>query len=197
MKIGVLALQGAVSEHIKKVQSLNIEAIPVRLPSHLDGLDALILPGGESTTISKLLSNYNLLEPLRWRIREGFPVFGTCAGTILLAHNVSDSSVVTLDAIDIVVDRNAYGRQVDSFETDLNIDVLEDGLFHGVFIRAPVIQKVGNGVEVLCRYDNRFVAVRQGNVLACTFHPELTDDTRFHRYFRDIVRGDTVAESNS
>jgi 5'-phosphate synthase pdxT subunit len=197
MKIGVLALQGAVSEHIRKVQSLNVEAIPVRLPSHLKGLDAIILPGGESTTISKLLSDYNLLEPLQWYVREGFPVFGTCAGTILLSQNVSDSSVVTLGAMDIVVDRNAYGRQVDSFETDLSIQVLGDGLFHGVFIRAPIIQKIGTDVEILCQYNDRFVAVRQGNVLACTFHPELTEDTRFHSYFRDIIRGDTGAESNN
>jgi 5'-phosphate synthase pdxT subunit len=197
MKIGVLALQGAVSEHIKIVENLNVEAVPVRLPSNLNGLDALILPGGESTTISKLLSDYNLLEPLRQRIHEGFPVFGTCAGTILLAHSVSDSTVITLDAMDIVVDRNAYGRQIDSFETDLRVQALGEGLFHGIFIRAPVIQQVGTDVEVLCRYNGHVVAVRQGNVLACTFHPELTEDTRFHSYFRDIIRGDRGAESNN
>ena len=191
MKIGVLALQGAVTEHIQMLSALGTEAIPIRLPSELDGLDALVIPGGESTTISKLLSDYGLMEPIRKLAEQGFPIFGTCAGLVLLARKVANLETEPIGIMDIEVTRNAFGRQVDSFETNLNIPALHNGTFHGVFIRAPMIEKAENGVEVLCQLNNRPVAVRQGKLLACAFHPELTDDLRFHRYFIELVKGDT------
>ncbi|HEX76422.1 MAG TPA: pyridoxal 5'-phosphate synthase glutaminase subunit PdxT [Dehalococcoidia bacterium] len=196
MKIGVLAVQGAVAEHIQMLSRLNTEAIPIRLPSELDGLDAVVIPGGESTTIGKLLSDYKLMEPIRELADQGFPIFGTCAGMILLAKRVADSSLEPLGVMDIEVKRNAFGRQVDSFETDLAIPVLGDGTFHGIFIRAPMVEKAESGVEILCQLYNNAVAVKQGKILACAFHPELTDDLRFHRYFLDLVTGDALAESN-
>lgn len=191
MKIGVLALQGAVAEHIQMLSALGTEAVPVRLPSQLNGLDALIIPGGESTTISKLLSDYGLMEPIRKLTKQGFPIFGTCAGLVLLARKVPNLEMEPIGLMDIEVTRNAFGRQVDSFETDLKIAALHDGSFHGVFIRAPIIEKAGSDVEVLCQLNNKPVAVRQGKLLACAFHPELSDDLRFHRYFLELVKGDT------
>jgi 5'-phosphate synthase pdxT subunit len=193
VKIGVLALQGAVAEHITALSTLNTEATPIRLPSELNGLDALVIPGGESTTIGKLLSDYGLMEPLRKLARQGFPLFGTCAGMILLAKKVADLDLKPIGAMDIEVTRNAYGRQVDSFEADLTIPALGDGTFHGIFIRAPVIQKTNPGVEVLCQLNNNVVAARQGKLLACAFHPELTNDFRLHRYFLDLITGEYSA----
>lgn len=190
MKIGVLALQGAVAEHIRALSALNTEAIPIRLPSDLDGLDALVIPGGESTTIAKLLSDYRLMQPIRKLASRGFPIFGTCAGMILLARKVADLDLEPIGAMGIEVTRNAFGRQVDSFEADLDIPALGDGTFHGIFIRAPVIQKANPCVEVLCQLNDNVVAARQGRILACAFHPELTDDLRLHRYFLDLITGD-------
>jgi len=190
VKIGVLALQGAVAEHIQMLSALETEVIPVRTPSELDGLDALVIPGGESTTISKLLSDYGLMQPIRELAEQGFPIFGTCAGLVLLAKRVSNLEMEPIGVMDIEVKRNAFGRQVDSFEANLEIPALHNGTFHGVFIRAPIIEKTENGVEVLCQLNDKPVAVRQGKLLACAFHPELTDDLRLHRYFLDIVKGD-------
>ena len=196
MRIGVLALQGAVAEHISMLLALDTEAVPIRLPSQLDGLDALVIPGGESTTISRLLSDYDLMEPMRELASQGLPIFGTCAGMILLAKRVPDLDLEPIGVMDIEVRRNAFGRQVDSFEADLAIPALGDGTFHGVFIRAPVVDKTEPGVEILCQFDNNIVAAQQGKVLACAFHPELTDDLRLHRYFLNLATGDTVAEGN-
>jgi len=196
VKIGVLALQGAVTEHIQMLSALDTEAVPIRLPSELDGLDALVIPGGESTTISKLLSDYGLMEPIRKLAEQGVPIFGTCAGLVLLAKKVSNLETESIGAMDIEVKRNAFGRQVDSFEADLNIPALGNGTFHGVFIRAPIIEKTERGVEVLCQLNGKPVAVRQGKLLACAFHPELTDDLRFHKYFLDLVKEKLFAKSN-
>jgi 5'-phosphate synthase pdxT subunit len=190
VKVGVLALQGAVTEHIQMLSSLGAEAVPVRLPSELDGLDALIIPGGESTTISKLLSDYGLMQPIRRLAKKGFPIFGTCAGLILLAKKVSNLQLESISVMDVEVQRNAFGRQVDSFEADLKIPALHNGSFHGIFIRAPIIEKVESKVEVLCQLNGKPVAVRQGKLLGCAFHPELTNDPRLHQYFLGIVSGD-------
>lgn len=198
MKIGVLALQGAFEEHARSISNLGMEAVIVKLPQHLEGLDALIIPGGESTTISKLLSDYSLDDPIKALVKEGMPVLGTCAGMILLARDVvDDNKVPTLDIMDIGVRRNAYGRQVDSFEAEMDIPRLGNRKFHGVFIRAPVIEYIKPGVEVLCELDGRAVAIKQGKVIACTFHPELTEDLRFHEYFIELARGDGIATGNN
>jgi 5'-phosphate synthase pdxT subunit len=197
MKIGVLAIQGAFAEHINALSRLNIKAVPIRLPADLDGLDALIIPGGESTTISTLLSEYHLKEPIQQRAAEGFPLFGTCSGLILLAKNVTNRKVGSLGVMDIEVERNAFGRQVDSFETDLTVSCFGDSTFHGIFIRAPIITKVEPEVEILSCLNGNAVAVRQGRNLACSFHPELTDDLRFHRYFIDLITGDVLAEGSN
>ena len=196
MRIGVLAIQGAVAEHMYALSQLHVEAVPVRLPADLDGLDGLILPGGESTTISKLLKEYHLTEALQQRIAEGFPLFGTCSGLILLAKKITNHGVGSLCVLDIEVERNGFGRQVDSFETELSVPKFKDSSFHGIFIRAPVITNVEPGVEVLSRLNGNVVAVQQGRNIACSFHPELTDDLRFHRYFIDLVIGEAVAESS-
>ncbi len=187
LKIGVLALQGAVSEHIKSFAALGIEAAPVRLPSQVNGLSALVLPGGESTTISRLMKDFALVEEVRRLAQQGFPIFGTCAGLILLAKKVVGLEMDTVGVLNIAVRRNAYGRQVDSFEADLTVDVLGATPFRGIFIRAPIIEAVGEGVKVLCRLDGVPVAVQQGRILACSFHPELTEDIRFHKYFVDLI----------
>jgi 5'-phosphate synthase pdxT subunit len=172
------------------LSALDTEAIPVRLPSQLNGLNALIIPGGESTTISKLLTDYSLMEPIRKLAEQGFPILGTCAGLILLAKKVPNLEMEPIGIMDIEVNRNAFGRQVDSFEADLEIPALHNGTFHGIFIRAPIVEKVAKGVEILCQLNDQPVAVRQGKLLACAFHPELTDDLRLHRYFLDIAKGD-------
>jgi len=187
--IGVLALQGDFAEHIGIFQRLGIAAREVRHPQELADLDGLVIPGGESTTVARLISEFALLEPLRERAQNGFPLWGTCAGMIVLAQRVSELAWPTLDALAIAVRRNAFGRQVDSFETDLAVPALGQQPFHAIFIRAPIVEEVGDGVEVLATLENgKAVAVRQANALATAFHPELTEDDRFHRYFVDMVR---------
>ena len=190
-KIGVLALQGAFAEHIALLLRLDAEAFSIRLPRELEGLDGLVIPGGESTTISKLMGEYDFMTPLSRLCSEGFPIMGTCAGMILLSKKMVDLGVEPLGAMDIEVRRNAFGRQVDSFEADLEIPAIGEPRFHGVFIRAPFIQRAGDGVAVLARLpDGSAVAARQGYMLALAFHPELTDDLRLHSYFLSMVNGD-------
>ncbi len=189
MQIGVLALQGDFAEHAAALRRAGAEAAEVRLPRDLDGLAGLIIPGGESTTIGKLALTFGLLEPLReFALRR--PVWGTCAGAILLSRDVRRDQPL-LGVMDITVARNAFGRQVDSFEVDLSVPALADGAsvpFHAVFIRAPVIERVGPAVDVLARLpDGRIVAAQQGRLLATSFHPELTRDDRFHRFFLGLV----------
>jgi 5'-phosphate synthase pdxT subunit len=191
MKIGVLALQGAFVEHIKKLRALGVEAVEVRLPEDLEGLDGLIIPGGESTTIGRLATLYGLMEPLR-RFAAERPVWGTCAGMIFMARDIGRDQP-RLAVMDIEVERNAFGRQVDSFETELEVPALADGQgrgFPAVFIRAPRLVRADEeaGVEVLARLaDGTAVAARQGRWLVTSFHPELSDDDRFHRYFLSLV----------
>jgi 5'-phosphate synthase pdxT subunit len=188
MNIGVLALQGDFAEHLQMLSSIGVQAFPVRLPRDLEPLDSLIIPGGESTSISRLSELYGLVEPLREFARSGKPVWGTCAGAIYLAHSAPDLDRPTLGVLDIQVKRNAFGRQVDSFESDVALDGVEGRPFHAVFIRAPLIESVGPGVEVIGRLeDGGIVAVRQGNLLATAFHPELTGDDRVHRYFVSLA----------
>jgi 5'-phosphate synthase pdxT subunit len=189
MRIGVLAAQGAFLEHIASLQRLGVEAVPVRLPRDLAQIDGLIIPGGESTSISKLMLDYNLVAEVKNLAKKGLPVFGTCAGMILLAKDITDGNrVEPLRLMDIKVRRNAFGRQRESFEADLSIPALGGKPFHAIFIRAPIIEQINSGVKVLARLDDgTIVAVREGNLLASAFHPELTDDLRFHQYFLDIV----------
>ena len=188
LTIGVLALQGAFIEHVKMLERLGAHAREVRLPSDLDGLDGLIIPGGESTTIGKLLVHYELLEPLRKLVDSGFPIYGTCAGTILLAKDIGGLDQPLLATMDLVVKRNAFGRQLQSFETDLKIAGLGEEPFRAVFIRAPAISSVGAGVDVLASLESgAIVAARQGSLLVSCFHPELTSDDRFHRAFLESV----------
>jgi len=190
MRIGVLASQGAFAEHIAMLHRLEVEALPVRLPQELIGLDGLIIPGGESTSISKLMLDYNLMSEIRNLAKNGLPVFGTCAGMILLASEISDLDVEPIGVMDITVRRNAFGRQRESFETELLVPVLGENPFPGVFIRAPVIEQANSKVEILAKLDDGTrVAARQGKLLASAFHPELTNDLRFHQYFLDIVSG--------
>jgi 5'-phosphate synthase pdxT subunit len=185
MKVGVLALQGAFREHREVLDALGVEAVEVRTPAELGALDALILPGGESTTMSKLLDSSGVRAPLAELLDDGFPVFGTCAGMILLARDVVDGrpDQESFGAIDVAVRRNAYGRQRDSFEADLTVDGLTGGPFSGVFIRAPRIESVGEGVEVLARHEGVPVLARQGCVWIAAFHPELSGDLRLHERF--------------
>ncbi len=195
--VGVLALQGDFREHIQVLEALGAHARPVRLPRDLEGLDALVIPGGESTTMRRLLAAYELLEPVRELAGEGKPIYGTCAGCILLAREVDGSPSGELGLMDIGVRRNAYGSQVDSFETDVVAPALGDEPLRAIFIRAPRIERVGPGVEPLAHLeDGTIVAARQGNLLVSTFHPELTDDRRFHRYFLErlvAATGEQVA----
>ncbi len=193
--IGVLALQGDVREHLRAIESGGAVACPVRRAAELAAVDALILPGGESTTMSKLAIAFELMEPIRDRIAAGMPAYGSCAGMIMLAREVLDGrpDQRSFGGIDMVVRRNAFGRQVDSFETSLQFSDIAGGPFHAVFIRAPWVESVGPGVEVLARVsggvaDGKIVAVRQGNLLATAFHPELTGDLRLHRHFVELVR---------
>lgn len=186
-RIGVLALQGGFAEHVKSFQRLGVEAIEVRLPEQLDGLDGLVLPGGESSTIGKLLVAYNLLEPVAERIKSGFPVWGTCAGMILLADRLDGPEQPLIGALDICVQRNAFGRQVDSFEQDLQIEGL-DTPFHAVFIRAPLVEDLGSNAKAIATLpDGRIVGVQQGHLMGTAFHPELTGDDRVHQLFVDLV----------
>ncbi len=187
-KIGVLALQGDFQEHLQVLERLKAEGREVRLPRELEGLDAIIIPGGESTTISRLMADFALLEPLRKLVGEGLPLLGTCAGLILMARKATDLALETLRVMDIEVKRNAFGRQVDSFETELAIPALGEAPFPAVFIRAPIIERVGPGVEVLARLPEGWpVAIRQKNLLACAFHPELSRDLRLHAYFLNML----------
>lgn len=186
--IGVLALQGAFIEHERMLQRLGVETRRVTLPRHLAGLDGLVIPGGESTTIGKLMVEWKLLDPLRELGRDGLPMYGSCAGAIVLAKAAGRDQPL-LGLMDVHVARNAFGRQVDSFQAELQIPVLGERPFPGVFIRAPKFADVGPGVEPLCRLaDGTIVAAQQGTLLAVSFHAELTDDTRLHRYFLDVVR---------
>ena len=188
LTIGVLALQGAFIEHVQMLQRLGAQTREVRLPSDLDGLDGLIIPGGESTTIGKLLVAYDLLAPLRALVDSGFPIYGTCAGTILLAKDIGGLDQPLLATMDLVVKRNAFGRQLQSFETDVQIVGLGDAPFRAIFIRAPAITSAGPGVDVLASLDDgTIIAARQGSLLVSCFHPELTDDDRFHRAFLEQV----------
>lgn len=195
MRIGVLALQGDFLEHIQILRSLGVEAVEVRKPEQLCDLDGLIIPGGESTTFGKLAAEFGLIEPLRRMCKSGKPVWGTCAGMIFLAKDVGRPQPV-LGVMDVKVRRNAFGRQTESFEQDIEVPELNkvedkggpDRPFHAVFIRAPLIESVGKNVQVLARLDDgTIVAARQGNLLSTSFHPELTHDTRFHRYFIERV----------
>ncbi|HLH21482.1 MAG TPA: pyridoxal 5'-phosphate synthase glutaminase subunit PdxT [Chloroflexota bacterium] len=186
--VGVLALQGDFREHLAALGAAGAAARAVRRPEQLAGLDGLVIPGGESTTIRRLLAAYELAEPLRERMATGFPVYGTCAGCILLAREVDGAPAPPLGLMDIGVTRNAYGRQVDSFEMDLSVPVLGAPPLRAVFIRAPRIDWVGPAVDALARLeDGTVVAAREGNLLVTTFHPELTGDARFHRYFLEHV----------
>jgi len=190
--VGVLALQGDVAEHLRALASADAEATPVRRPDELDRVEGLVIPGGESTTIWKLIDIFGLAEPLRKRIADGMPVFGSCAGMIMLADRLPDpaSGQQTLGGIDMTVRRNAFGRQVDSFETDLDIHGLGGRPFRAMFIRAPWVEETGPDVEVLATDPgtSRIVAVRQGQALATSFHPELTRDWRIHQMFVDMMR---------
>lgn len=196
-RIGVLALQGDVAEHLVALTESGAGAVAVRRPEELDGVDALVLPGGESTTMSKLLDLFDLMAPLRARVRDGMPVYGSCAGMILLADEVLDGRAdrESVGGLDVVVRRNAFGRQVDSFEADLDVTGVDGGPVRAVFIRAPWVERVGSdSVEVLATVPGdgpaagRIVAVRQGSLLATAFHPEITGDHRVHRAFVDLVR---------
>ena len=193
--IGVLALQGDVREHLRTLTDLGVHSVAVRRPAELAACDGLILPGGESTTMAKLARTFDLFEPLRQRIAEGLPTFGTCAGMILLADGVLDGTAdqETFGGIDMTVRRNAFGRQVASFEGDVHLQGVDGGPVHGVFIRAPWVEELGESVQVLARVeggpaDGRIVAVRQGSLLATSFHPEMTGDGRVHELFVRIVR---------
>ena len=188
--IGVLAIQGDFLEHRHVLSRLGVDAPEIRLPSELDGLDGLIIPGGESTTIVQLIDIYGFRSVLADRVREGLPVWGTCAGMIVLADSLTDRRPEPLHLMDIDVSRNAFGSQVDSFEADLDIESVEGPAFRGVFIRAPIVNRAGDGVQVLAALpDGRPVAVRQDTMLATAFHPELTNDDRVHDLFRRIVEG--------
>ena len=190
MKIGVLASQGAFAEHIAILRQLGVETVPVRLLHELADLDGLIIPGGESTSISKLMLDYNLTSEIRNLARNGLAMFGTCAGMILMATNNPDSKVNSLGLLNIIIKRNAFGRQRESFETELSIPMLGEKPFPGIFIRAPIIEQVNSNVEILAKLaDGTSVAARQKKLLASAFHPELTEDLRFHQYFLDIVAG--------
>ncbi len=193
--VGVLALQGDVREHLAALRAEGADAVPVRRPEELAAVDGLVVPGGESTTIAKLAHRFGVLEPLRDAVRAGLPAYGSCAGMILLADRLLDAppDQETIGGLDVTVRRNAFGRQADSFESDIAFEGVDGGPLHAVFIRAPWVEQAGPGVEVLGRVvggdaDGRIVAVRQGNLVATSFHPELTGDRRVHALFVDIVR---------
>lgn len=188
MTVGVLALQGAFAKHVDALRSCGVEALEIRTEDQLASVDALVIPGGESTTMSKLLRSQGLAEPLRSRLSTGLPVFGTCAGMILLANEIIDarSEQFSFDRIDIAVERNGYGRQIASFETDLSVAGLDD-TFRAIFIRAPKVNRIGPSVDVLASVDDVPVLCRSGKTLVASFHPELTNDTRLHRLFIETV----------
>lgn len=185
-RIGVLALQGAVREHLQSITACGAEAVSVKWPKDLEELDALILPGGESTTMRRLIDRYGLMEPLRDFAETGKPMFGTCAGLILLAKTVVGSNEAHLGVMDVAVERNSFGRQVDSFEAPLEIKGI-DGAFEAVFIRAPHIVSAGPSAEVLCTHDGKIVMAKSGQFLGCSFHPELTEDHRITEYFLSMI----------
>ena len=188
-RAGVLGLQGDFREHLETFQRLGADAVDVRRPEQLDDVDALVIPGGESTTIGKLALLYGFIPKLQERVAEGMAVWGTCAGAIFIARDVPGHPHPLAELMDITVRRNAFGRQVDSFEADLDVPALGSDPFHAVFIRAPLIEKIGDGVEVLSEMDDgTIVAARQGNLMATSFHPELTHDGRFHDYFLKLGR---------
>jgi pyridoxal 5'-phosphate synthase pdxT subunit len=188
LKVGVLGLQGDTREHLQALESAGATAVTVKTPMELDGVDALVLPGGESTTIGKLLARFDLLEPLKKRTQKGMPLYGTCAGLILMASEIvgEQDAPHRLGVMDVAVRRNAYGRQVDSFEAHLDVDGLTEP-FTAVFIRAPLIERFGEGVEVLASCDGAPVLVRQGHLMASSFHPEMTGDARLHQMFVDDI----------
>ncbi|MCD6552186.1 pyridoxal 5'-phosphate synthase glutaminase subunit PdxT [Thermotoga sp.] len=188
MKIGVLGVQGDVREHVEALHRLGVETLIVKLPKHLDMVDGLILPGGESTTMIRIIKEMSMGERLVEKISDGLPVFATCAGVILLAKRISNYEQEKLGVMDIVVERNAYGRQVESFETFLEIPAIGKDPFRAIFIRAPRIVEVGKRVEILAYHDGDPVLVKEDKILASTFHPELTDDLRLHRYFLEMVK---------
>ena len=191
MRIGVLASQGAFAEHIAILHQLEVDTMPVRLRHQFAGLDGLIIPGGESTSITRLMLSYDLASEIRNLAENGLPILGTCAGMIVLAKQILDTGIEPLGVMDIKVRRNAFGRQRESFETELPIPALGEKPFPGVFIRAPVVEQANSDVEIIARlHDDTMVAARQGKLLACAFHPELTDDLRFHKYFLNIVVGE-------
>lgn len=196
MEIGVLALQGDFREHCSALTALGVSPRQVRLPGQLSGISGLIIPGGESTTLGKLAVTYGLMEPLR-EVSRRIPVWGTCAGLVFMSSDVGLDQPI-LSILDVVVQRNAFGRQVESFEQDLDIQSIEGGSFPGIFIRAPVITGIGPGVTVMCRLDDgRIVAVRQGRLLAVAFHPELTGDLRLHNYFLSLAASDDKVQGSS
>lgn len=186
-KIGVLALQGAVAEHIRGIEMAGAEGVIVKRTEQLAELDGIILPGGESTTIGKLMRTFGFIDALREFSAAGKPIFGTCAGLIVIAKEITGQPEAHLELMDITVARNAFGRQRESFETDLPIKGIDENV-RAVFIRAPLIEKVGPDVEVLATYNGQIVAAKQGHLLAASFHPELTDDFRLHSYFLDMVK---------
>jgi 5'-phosphate synthase pdxT subunit len=193
--IGVLAVQGDFAEHIALLKELGIRVSEVRLPHDLEDIDALIIPGGESTTQRKLLDLYLLTEPITSLVAKGTPLWGTCAGMIIMARELTDKHPEPLGLMDITVTRNAYGRQAESFEVDVDVPDLGEEPYHAIFIRSPAVAKIGQDVEVLCRLvDGTPVALRQGSMLATAFHPELTSDSRFHRYFISMVASKNGAE---
>lgn len=195
-RIGVLALQGDFAEHLAKLRDHDVDAVEVRTLAQIDDVDGLVIPGGESTTIARLLIAFDMMEPLRERIRAGLPTWGTCAGAILLADDVPDLDREPIGVMDMTVDRNAFGRQIQSFEADLDIAGMDGPPLRAIFIRAPVFRRVGEDVEVLAALpDGRIVAARQGHLLATSFHPELTDDSRMHRYFAEMCRAQPAAEA--
>ncbi|MCJ7842943.1 pyridoxal 5'-phosphate synthase glutaminase subunit PdxT [Lederbergia sp. NSJ-179] len=187
LKIGILGLQGAVREHAHTVEKCGAEAVTVKSIDQLDQLDGLILPGGESTTMRRLLDQYGFVEPLKEFAHRGKPIFGTCAGLILLAKRISGQENAHLELMDITVERNSFGRQRESFEADIAIAGVAEDKMTAVFIRAPHITEAGENVEILAKYDGRIVAVREGQFLGCSFHPELTDDSRLTAYFLQMV----------
>ena len=188
MKVGVLALQGTFIEHISILRQLGVEAPPIRLPHELDTLDGLVIPGGESTTMLRLMESFGLIQPIREMARDGLAIWGTCAGMVLLAKNISNYEMKTLGLMDMKIRRNAFGSQIDSFEVDLEIPAVGEEPFHAVFIRAPVVKEAEPSVKVLSRLpDSTIVAAKQNQLLACAFHPEFTGDLRFHSYFLSMV----------
>ena len=184
--VGVLALQGDFREHLAAVEALGAEGLEVRLPADLDAIDALIIPGGESTTIGRLATLYGMIDPLRKHLQAGMPAYGTCAGMIFLGRAVTEGTQPLLEVLDVVVERNAFGRQNESFETDLDVNGLDEPM-HAVFIRAPLIDEAGSEVDILAEHGGRPVVVREGNILASSFHPELTDDLRLHQMLIDMI----------